>query len=77
MLGMIGIIFLGIWMLLIVADIWSIKKRLDRLEWDAEIGELNTGYRTTFGYQPTQEKPRRSDNVNTTVQNNGNVAQDK
>lgn len=36
---MIGIIFLGIWMLLIVLDlwkirndIWAIKKRLDRLE---------------------------------------------
>lgn len=42
MLGMIGIIILGIWMILIVADIWSIKKRLDRLEWwDAEIDKLN------------------------------------
>ena len=30
---MIGIIFLGIWMLLIMYDIWSIKKRLDKLEW--------------------------------------------
>jgi hypothetical protein len=37
---MIGIIFLGIWMLLIVYDLWKIKydiwdtkKRLDRLEW--------------------------------------------
>lgn len=35
---MIGIIALGIWMLLIVSDIWSIKKRLDRLEW--EINKL-------------------------------------
>lgn len=77
MLGMTGIIFLGIWMILIVIDIWGIKKRLDRLEWDVEIDKWGTGYRTTFGYQPTQEKPRRSDNVNTTVQNNGNVAQDK
>jgi hypothetical protein len=40
MLGMIGIIILGIWMILIVADIWSIKKRLDRLEWDVEIDKL-------------------------------------
>lgn len=38
---MIGIIFLGIWMLLIVSDIWRIKKRLDRLEWDVEIDRLN------------------------------------
>lgn len=28
----VGIISLGIWMLLIVCDIWSIKKRLDKLE---------------------------------------------
>lgn len=73
---MIGTIFLFIWMVLIVLDIWSIKKRLDRLEWDAEIGKLNAGSGTTFGYQPTQEKPRYSGNI-TTVQNNGNVAQDK
>lgn len=73
---MIGAIFLLIWMLLIVLDIWSIKKRLDRLEWNAEIGKLNAGSRTTFGYQPAQEKPRYSDNI-TTVQNNGNVAQKK
>ncbi len=51
----------------------------------SENNKQNTGYRTTFGYQPTeqrgyqptQEKPRRSDNINTTVQNNGNVAQNK
>ena len=37
---MIGIIFLGIWMILIVLDIWSIKRdiksiqwRISRLEW--------------------------------------------
>ena len=40
MLGMIGIIFLGIWMLLIMCNIWSIKERLDRLEWDVEINKL-------------------------------------
>ena len=28
----VGIISLGIWMLLIVLDIWGIKERLDRLE---------------------------------------------
>jgi len=42
-----------------------------------ENNKQNTGYRTTFGYQLTQEKPRGSDNINTTVQNNGNVAQNK
>jgi hypothetical protein len=41
MIGTIGIIFLAIWMLLIVNDIWSIKKRLERLEWDVEIDRLN------------------------------------
>ena len=30
----VGIISLGIWMLLIMLDIWSIKKRLERLEWE-------------------------------------------
>lgn len=30
---MIGIVFLGIWMLLVVYDLWGIKKRLDKLEW--------------------------------------------
>lgn len=29
---MIGIISLGIWMFLIMYDIWSIKKRIDKLE---------------------------------------------
>lgn len=29
---MIGIICLGIWMFLIMTDIWSIKERLDKLE---------------------------------------------
>lgn len=29
---MIGIVSLGIWMLLIMHDIWSIKDRLDKLE---------------------------------------------
>lgn len=49
----------------------------------------NTGYRSTFGYQPTEQrgyqpteaKPNNSGNINnsitTTVQSNGNVAQDK
>ena len=36
---MIGIISLGIWMLLIMLDIWGIKKRLDRLEW--EMGKVD------------------------------------
>lgn len=39
---MIGIIFLGIWMLLIMLDIWGIKKRLDRLEWaESEVEDGN------------------------------------
>lgn len=29
---MIGTICLGMWMLLIMLDIWNIKKRLDKLE---------------------------------------------
>lgn len=36
----VGIIGLGIWMLLIVYDIWSIKKRLDKLE--EEIKDYKT-----------------------------------
>ncbi len=44
---MIGIIALGMWMLLVMLDLWKIKydiwdtkKRLDRLEWDVEINKL-------------------------------------
>lgn len=49
----------------------------------------NTGHRSTFGYQPTEQrgyqpteaKPNNSNSINnsitTTVQSNGNVAQDK
>ena len=33
---MIGIISLGLWMLLIMYDNWSIKKRLDKLEKKSE-----------------------------------------
>ncbi len=39
MIEIIGIILLGIWMLLIVVDIWSIKRRLERLEWLIEKKE--------------------------------------
>lgn len=35
-MGMIGTLFLGIWMLLIMTDIWSIKKRIDKLEYLSE-----------------------------------------
>jgi hypothetical protein len=41
MLVMLGIICLGIWMLLIVEDIWSIKKRLERLESEVDNGNVD------------------------------------
>ena len=33
---MIGIVFLGIWMLLIISDLWIIKKKLKQLEWEID-----------------------------------------